>query len=393
MKNLRIGVDVGGTNTDAVVVEPGGAVIAEAKAATTPDPIGGIKAAVDAVIGQVDNPESLSKAMLGTTHPANAIIRRRDLDKVGVLRLAAPSSLGVRPSAAWPEDLRQIVIGPSMIVEGGFEYDGSPIAPLDEDAVRRFGAECAGTVSAAAVSCAFSPAVADHELRAAELLAEECGPDMAVSLSHTVGSLGLLERENATILNASLLTVAKRVVDGFRNTMIEAGLDVDSYLTQNDGTLMTVDEADRYPVLTVGSGPTNSMRGACALAGLADALVIDVGGTSTDVGILVDGFPPRLYRRSRGRRRPHQLQDAGSDLNGVGGRHSRPHRRARRQRRYQGRPRLGWLQRHHRFHLHGRQHPDSVRHLARGGSNAGIREPVADPRSRSGHGFCCHRLG
>lgn len=291
MKNLRIGVDVGGTNTDAVVVGPGGAVIAQAKAATTPDPIDGIKAAVDAVMGQVETPESLGKAMLGTTHPANAIIRRRDLDKVGVLRLAAPSSLGVRPSAAWPEDLRQIVIGPTRIAEGGFEYDGSPISPLDEDAVRRFGTECAGIVSAVAVSCAFSPAAAEHELRAAELLAEECGPDMAVSLSHTVGSLGLLERENATILNASLLTVAKRVIDGFRSTMAEAGLDVDSYLTQNDGTLMTIEEADRYPVLTVGSGPTNSMRGACALAGLADALVIDVGGTSTDVGILVDGFP------------------------------------------------------------------------------------------------------
>ena len=291
MKNLRIGVDVGGTNTDAVVVGPGGKVIAEAKAATTPDPIDGIKAAVDAVMGQVETPGALGKAMLGTTHPANAIIRRRDLDKVGVLRLAAPSSLGVRPSAAWPEDLRRIVIGPSMIAEGGFEYDGSPIAPLDEDAVRRFAAQCAGNVSAIAVSCAFSPAAADHELRAAELLAEECGTGMAVSLSHTVGSLGLLERENATILNASLLTVAKRVVDGFRNTLVEAGLDVDIHLPQNDGALMTVDEADRYPVLTVGSGPTNSMRGACALAGLADALVIDVGGTSTDVGILVDGFP------------------------------------------------------------------------------------------------------
>ena len=146
-------------------------------------------------------------------------------------------------------------------------------------------------MSAIAVSCAFSPASIDHELRAAELLAEECGADFPVSLSHTVGSLGLLERENATILNASLLTVARRVVEGFRSTLAEAGLEVESFLTQNDGTLMAVDEADKYPVLTVGSGPTNSMRGASALAGLSDALVIDVGGTSADVGILVDGFP------------------------------------------------------------------------------------------------------
>ncbi len=71
----------------------------------------------------------------------------------------------------------------------------------------------------------------------------------------------------------------------------ENGLDVASYLTQNDGTLMTAEQAVKYPVLTLASGPTNSMRGASALAGLSDALVIDVGGTSTDVGILVDGFP------------------------------------------------------------------------------------------------------
>lgn len=291
MKDLRLGVDVGGTNTDAVVVDGEGRIVAETKTATTPEPIDGIVAAMTAVVDQLDDITRLSKAMLGTTHPTNAIIRRRDLDRVGVLRLAAPSSLGVRPSANWPDDLRELVIGRSKIIEGGFEYDGTPIAPLDEDAVRRFAHDCAGEVAAIAVSCAFSPACTDHELRAAELIESECGSGLPVSMSHTVGSLGLLERENATILNASLLTVATRVVNGFRDTLTDMGLNVESFLTQNDGTLMTVEEADRYPVLTVGSGPTNSMRGACALAGLWDALVIDVGGTSADIGILVNGFP------------------------------------------------------------------------------------------------------
>ncbi len=290
-KDLRLGVDVGGTNTDAVVVDGNGHIIVETKTATTPEPIDGIIDAITTVIDQIDDTSRLGKAMLGTTHPTNAIIRRRDLDRVGVLRLAAPSSLGVRPSANWPEDLRDLVIGRSQIIEGGFEYDGTPIAPLDEDAIRRFAGECAGDVSAVAVSCAFSPACTDHELQAAAIIEAECGGDLPVSLSHTVGSLGLLERENATILNASLLTVARRVVNGFRDTLADLGLDVESFLTQNDGTLMTVEEADRYPVLTVGSGPTNSMRGACALAGLTDALVIDVGGTSADIGILVNGFP------------------------------------------------------------------------------------------------------
>lgn len=290
MSGLRIGIDVGGTNTDAVVVDQQGAVLASHKAATTPDPFDGIRAAIDGVLVDVDA-SAITQAMLGTTHPANAIIQRRDLNPVGVLRLAAPSSLAIRPGADWPKDLLAGVVGPTAIVGGGFEYDGSEIAPLDVDAVKRLAAECAGKVSAIAVSSAFAPASYEHELRAAEILAQELGEEIKVSLSHQVGTLGLLERENATILNASLFGVARKVVDGFHAALQQHGIDVEGYLTQNDGTLMTAEEAVRLPILTVGSGPTNSMRGACALAGISDALVIDVGGTSADVGILVDGFP------------------------------------------------------------------------------------------------------
>jgi N-methylhydantoinase A/oxoprolinase/acetone carboxylase beta subunit len=290
VSGLRIGIDVGGTNTDAVVVDDNGTVVASHKAATTPDPFDGIRAALDGILAGVDT-GAITQAMLGTTHPANAIIQRRELDRVGVLRLAAPSSLAIRPGADWPTDLLANVVGPTAIVGGGFEYDGTEIAPLEVEAVKRFAGECAGKVTAIAVSSAFAPASYDHELRALEILEQELGSDVLVSLSHQVGTLGLLERENATILNASLFGVARRVVDGFHAALLKHGIEVDSYLTQNDGTLMTAEEAVRLPILTVGSGPTNSMRGACALAGLGDALVIDVGGTSADVGILVDGFP------------------------------------------------------------------------------------------------------
>ena len=116
-------------------------------------------------------------------------------------------------------------------------------------------------------------------------------------------------------------------MNGFRDTLANLGLDVESFLTQNDGTLMTVEEADRYPVLTVGSGPTNSMRGACALAGLTDALVIDVGGTSADIGILVNGFPRESTAAVEGRRRAHQLPHARPDLDGPRRRHHRAARR------------------------------------------------------------------
>jgi N-methylhydantoinase A/oxoprolinase/acetone carboxylase beta subunit len=288
--SLKIGIDVGGTNTDAVIVDRDGRVVAASKAATTPDPFDGIRAALAQVIEGVDR-GLIDQAMLGTTHPANAIIQRRDLERVGVLRLAAPASLGVRPGVSWPRDLLDAIMGPAEIIGGGHEFDGTPIAPLDEDAVRRFAEKCAEQVAAISLSGAFSPVNHEHEQRAAEIIAEVLGDDFPVSQSHQVGALGLLERENATILNSSLLGVARNVVSGFYSALDDHGLSVDSYLTQNDGTLMSADEAVRYPVLTLGSGPTNSMRGACTLAGLPDALVIDVGGTSADVGILVDGFP------------------------------------------------------------------------------------------------------
>ena len=290
-REFRVGIDVGGTNTDAVIIDAEGSVISAVKVATTPEPIDGIRESLSMVLHGNDKTR-LGKAMLGTTHPTNAIIQRQGLDTVGVLRLAAPSSLGVRPGAAWPRDIRDIVIGISAIIEGGNEYTGAEIAPLDTDAVRRFAADAvAAGCRAIAVSAAFSPATSEHELRARDVLTAELGDAFPVSLSHQVGSLGLLERENATILNAALLSVASSVVDGFENALAAHDLAIDAYLTQNDGTLLTAAEAGRFPVLTLGSGPTNSMRGACALAGVNDAVVIDVGGTSADAGILVDGFP------------------------------------------------------------------------------------------------------
>ena len=290
-QEFRIGIDVGGTNTDAVVIDAEGAVVTAVKVATTPEPIDGIRESLSAVLQGVE-PKRIAKAMLGTTHPTNAIIERRGLETVGVLRLAAPSSLGVRPGAAWPSDIRDTVIRASAIIEGGNEYTGAEIAPLDTDAVRRFAADAvAAGCRAVAVSAAFSPASSEHELRARDILTAELGDAFGVSLSHQVGSLGLLERENATILNAALLSVASSVIDGFENALADHEMDIDAYLTQNDGTLLTAAEAGRFPVLTLGSGPTNSMRGACALAGVNDAVVIDVGGTSADAGILVDGFP------------------------------------------------------------------------------------------------------
>ena len=117
-----------------------------------------------------------------------------------------------------------------------------------------------------------------------------------------VGQIGLLERENASILNASILSFAQRTIRGFQKAMHALSLTCPLFLTQNDGTLTTAASAARLPIRTFASGPTNSMRGAAFLSGLDDpnpiserrksAIVVDVGGTTTDVGVLMpSGFP------------------------------------------------------------------------------------------------------
>ncbi len=127
-------------------------------------------------------------------------------------------------------------------------------------------------------------------MEAAEVVKRELG-DTHVSLSYEIGSVGLLERENATVLNAALAGVAQHVAEALTDALEAHGIGATTFFAQNDGTLMALDYAVRYPVLTIGSGPANSIRGAAYLTGARDALVADVGGTSTDVGVLVSGFP------------------------------------------------------------------------------------------------------
>jgi N-methylhydantoinase A/oxoprolinase/acetone carboxylase beta subunit len=116
-------------------------------------------------------------------------------------------------------------------------------------------------------------------------------PDANITLSSEIGRIGLLERENAAIMNACLRELATKTVNGFKKALAEMKIEAPFFISQNDGTLMNADFAAEYPVLTFASGPTNSMRGAAFLSGLKDAIVVDVGGTTTDVGVLQHGFP------------------------------------------------------------------------------------------------------
>jgi N-methylhydantoinase A/oxoprolinase/acetone carboxylase beta subunit len=289
---MRLGIDVGGTNTDAVILDEDDRLLAKHKTPDTDDVITGIAQAVAEVVQEASvDPKDVTHAMLGTTQVTNAIIERRGLARVGILRLGAPATKAIKPLAAWPEDLRDAVKGPAEILPGGVEYDGRPISTFDEAAVRRAVREMRDGVEAFAVTSVFSPVRSDDERRAAEVIAEEIRDEVPVSISSEIGSIGLLERENATVLNAAVTAVARRVVGAFEGALERLGIDAELFLSQNDGTLMSLDYGLRYPILTIACGPTNSIRGAAFLSGMGDAIVVDVGGTSTDVGVLSSGFP------------------------------------------------------------------------------------------------------
>jgi N-methylhydantoinase A/oxoprolinase/acetone carboxylase beta subunit len=290
--DLRIGIDVGGTNTDAVVLDSANRLLAKHKTPTTPDLTSGITSALEAVLGQIDQPvERITHVMLGTTHATNAILERRDLLKVAVVRIGAPATVSIPPFSDWPDDLRQVVSAGEVVVPGGSEVTGVPLVPFGRDEVARFLEKVGDSAEAVAISGVFSPVSGDHEQEAEQVVREVLGPDIPVSLSQGIGALGLLERENACILNAALVGVAHKVVHGLTAALTQNGIDAVAFLTQNDGTLMGLDYVLRFPVLTIGSGPANSMRGACYLADVSDAVVVDVGGTSSDVGMLLNGFP------------------------------------------------------------------------------------------------------
>lgn len=289
---MRIGIDVGGTNTDAVLVD-GATVLAATKAATSGDVTAGIVHALDGLQAQrAFDPSAVKAVMIGTTHFVNALVEAERLAPTAALRLGLPATASLPPMVDWPERLVGAISGRAYLAHGGHEFDGRHIAELDEDELRGHASDMAAHgVRSVAISSVFSPVSNEFEVRAAEILATELGPDVAISLSHEIGRIGLLERENATIVNASLRELAAHIVDGLSESVAGHGIHAPLYLSQNDGTLMDVDFARRYPVATFASGPTNSMRGAALLSGLQTCAVVDVGGTTTDVGVLTNGFP------------------------------------------------------------------------------------------------------
>ena len=301
MTRYRIGIDVGGTNTDAVLLNPlTQTILSTHKTRTTPNPGAGIATALTALLTSSNVPPSaISGVTIGTTHFINAVVERNVslLARIGVLRLAGPFGKHVPPGTDWPRDLRDAVLGWWGSVSGGVEVDGRVIRDINEEEVV---SACDGMknlgINVIVVIGIFSPSDTTHnqEHHAARIIHRHI-PHATTILSRDIANLGFLERENASMLNATMLPHARTTLSSFSRHVRRLDITCPIFISQNDGTMVSARVAARTPVRALACGPTNSMRGAAFLSGLrGPAVVVDVGGTTTDVGVLEPGGFPRV---------------------------------------------------------------------------------------------------
>ncbi|WP_068471454.1 ROK family protein [Candidatus Protochlamydia phocaeensis] len=296
VQRFSIGIDIGGTNTDAVLVNDQQTIIASVKVTTTREISQGFKTAVASLLKQAAvHPSAVQGVFLGTTHAINAILQRQGLYRVGVIRLAGHQPQTLPSCYQWPKELKQAVLAGARTIDGGFECDGRAIKDLKPDQIanaieelRKLGAESLAIIGV------FSPLSREQEIGVANYVKGE----MPISLSCEIGGVGFIERENSTILNAALKKVMAQGFRSLQTACRDLGLNSPLFITQNDGSLMTLQQAIEYPVLTMSAGPTNSFRGGALLAKQTNAIVIDIGGTSTDVGLVSKGFPRRSLNTS-----------------------------------------------------------------------------------------------
>jgi N-methylhydantoinase A/oxoprolinase/acetone carboxylase beta subunit len=245
------------------------------------------------------DPKDVASVTIGTTHFINAVVEmdQSRLEKVAVLRLCGPFSKDIPIGIDWPPRLRNLICGYRGLIDGGLEIDGSLIAELDMEEVKRQASVIKSLgIRSIAIVGVFSPIdVFFKQEESAAAVIRELYPEADVVCSKDVANIGFLERENAAILNASILRFARRTIHSFQDAVTRLDLKCPVFVTQNDGTILPASAAARLPIRTFSSGPTNSMRGAAFL--MQDQqkeamMVVDIGGTTTDVGLLQkNGFP------------------------------------------------------------------------------------------------------
>ncbi len=289
---IALGIDTGGTYTDAVLVRHEDAkVIGSAKSLTTRRDLSiGIGKAVSAVLEQVTlKPAEIDLVALSTTLATNAIVEGQGSSVCLLL-------IGYDPDLIRQYGFeRDLVTQDVVYIAGGHDVVGNEAQRLDEAAVREAIQARIGKVEAVAVSGYFSVRNPDHELRARQLVADvsaEAGLPLPVTCGHELTSrLNSVRRATTAALNARLIPLLQELIGTVRSTLDEIGVRAPLMVVKGDGSLVKSGWALRRPIETILSGPAASVVGAWYLAGRQDVWVVDVGGTTTDIAALRDGRP------------------------------------------------------------------------------------------------------
>ena len=282
---LLLGVDTGGTYTDAVLIRDETEVIASAKALTTRTDLAiGIGAAVRAVLAQAGaQPAQVAMASLSTTLATNALVEGQG-GRVGLVYI------GFDPRDLATHGLAEALRGdPVLILKGGHSHAGTEVAPLDQDALEAW-LETVSGISGFAVAAHFATRNPAHENCAGDIIARMTGRPVSCS-HHLSARLNGPKRALTALLNARLIGMTHRLIGRAEDVLVEIGIHAPLMVVRGDGALMSAAQAKARPIETILSGPAASIVGARWLTGAEEALVSDIGGTTTDIAVLRGGRP------------------------------------------------------------------------------------------------------
>ncbi len=282
---LALGVDTGGTYTDAVLIRDEKDVIASAKSLTTRADLAiGVGKAISAVLEQAQvSPDQISMASLSTTLATNALVE-------GQGGRVALVYIGFKQADLDRHGLKDALKGdPAVVLSGGHTHAGAEATPLDTEELLSFLDSHSG-VSGFAVAAQFATRNPAHELEAARIIAEKTGAPVTCS-HHLSAKLNGPKRAVTAVLNARLIGMIDRLIGRAQDQLVELGISAPMMVVRGDGALMSAEQARDRPIETILSGPAASIVGASWLTGAENALVSDIGGTTTDIALIRDGKP------------------------------------------------------------------------------------------------------
>ncbi|MDR6264819.1 hydantoinase/oxoprolinase family protein [Roseobacter sp. N2S] len=283
---ILLGVDTGGTYTDAVLIRGEDEVIATAKSLTTRHDLAeGVGKAVQAVLAQSGvTPDQIALSSLSTTLATNALVEGQ-----GARVCLVFIGFGAKDIAR--QGLDEALRGdPVISVAGGHSHAGTEAAPFDADALRYALAGLDGAVSGFAIASQFATRNPAHEIAARDIIRAETGAP--VTCSHELSAkLGGPKRAMTAVLNARLIGMIDHLIGATESYLKTIGITAPMMVVRGDGALISAEMARERPIETILSGPAASIVGARWLTQETDALVSDIGGTTTDVAVLRDGRP------------------------------------------------------------------------------------------------------